>query len=513
MVKNYMIAAVIYIGSNAVTLKIGEKSSKKKILEYLEYPLFLGKDTFVKEKIGLEKVDKLCGILDNYKNIINQYKINKIKVFATAALREAKNKDAIVDQIKVRTGFEVEVLDDPEEKTYIYKEICRKLAKYSDFGDKEALITSIGTGSIGVAAYSNGSILFNQTLKVGAMKLSEIFEPVYEASGEFYIVLEEYLKGFTYVLKNLIPIKKIKYFIGAGQELHIIGELCSYKKDENFVYIKKKDLYNLYDNLKENTAEYIMEKYNFQEEKAESILPSLVIYKTMLEFTDADEILCPFAVLPDVILHEMLYIEDAEILNKQFNKNTIIAAKNVAKRYFYNEEHAEIVEMVALAIFDKLHKIHGMGERERLILQVSAILHDVGKYINVKNHYDHSYNIIKSSDIVGLGNQELEIAANIARYHSSQTPTMEHRGFKTLDSAKKLLVMKLSAIMRIADSIDRSHNQKFEKFEIKYKEGILDIALVTDANILLEEWTLKQKGEYFEDVFGIRPVLRKKRSL
>jgi Exopolyphosphatase len=162
----------------------------------------------------LRKVDKLCEILTNYKKVIEQYKILNKRVFATAALREAKNKDAIVDQIKVRTGFSVEVFDDPEEKTCIYKEICRKLAKYTDFETKEALITSIGTGSIGVAAYSKGSILFNQTLKVGAMKLSEIFESVYESSSEFYLVLEEYLKGFTYVFNNLIPISDIHYFIG-----------------------------------------------------------------------------------------------------------------------------------------------------------------------------------------------------------------------------------------------------------------------------------------------------------
>lgn len=514
MSKNYTTAAVIYIGSNAVTLKIGELSSKKiKYLEKCEYPLYLGKDTFSKEKIGFEKVDKLCEVLSSFKKIIEEYKVENVRVFATTAMREAKNKDPIADQINVRTGFKVNIIDDPEEKTYIYKEICRKLTKYTDFHKNEALITSIGTGSIGVAAYSYGNILFSQTLKVGAMKLSEIFEQVQEESGNFHVVLEEYLKGFTYVLKNMIPIKDIKYFIGAGQELHIIGELCAYKRDDNFVYIKRKDLYALYDNLKEKTIENIMREFGVNEEKAESILPSLVIYKTMLEFTEAEEILCPYAVLPDIVLRTMLYTEETREWNIVFDNNTIIAAKNLAKRYFYNKEHAEIVEKFALAIFDKLQKIHGMGERERLILQVGAILHDIGKYINVKNHYDHSYNIIKSSDVAGLGYQELEIAANIARYHSSQIPTIEHRGFKTLDSEKKLLVMKLSAILRLADSIDRSHVQKFEKFDIKYKNGILDIAVTTDANILLEEWTLNQKGEYFEDIFGIRPVLRRKRTI
>lgn len=510
----YKIIAVIYIGSNALYLKIGEiKDKKHKIIDALEYPLAIGKDTFTKGKIGFEKVEKTCEVLTGFLRIIDEYKIKTVKTIATTSLREAKNRDYVLDQIRVKTGLDVDILDDSEEKVFTYKEVSRKLKNYLNFEKEEALITSIGSGSVGVSVYSFGNINFTQNLRVGSLKISEIFGNIQEETDKFYIVVEEYLKGFTYTLKNMLQPKNLQHFIAAGSEIETIADMCHSERDENFIYIQKKDFDEMYEKIKDKTPEQLMSIYDISEEKAEVLLPSMAIFRAMLRITKADKIISPSAFIVDYIIYEKLYPEEAVSWDKIFIKNTVLSAKTVARKYFYNEEHAKAVENYAVTMFDKLQKIHGLSSRERLILQVAAIMHDIGKYINVKSHYDHSYNIIKASDILGLTNVELDLVANVARYHSSAVPTLEHRGYKELEPKYRVLISKLTSILRLADALERSHTQKYKDIDVRIKRDKMEIIVDTDREILLEEWTFNKKSDFFEEVYGIKAVIKRKKNI
>ncbi|MCX7971481.1 MAG: HD domain-containing protein, partial [Negativicutes bacterium] len=159
-------------------------------------------------------------------------------------------------------------------------------------------------------------------------------------------------------------------------------------------------------------------------------------------------------------------------------------------------------------IFDRIRRVHGLGKRDRLLLRLAAILHDIGMYISLRSHYFHTYRLIISGDIIGLSNLEKEIVANLACYVSKQ-PRPEDEPFASLDKKEQVRVGKLAAILRIADSIDRSHRHKVEMCDVQLKGEEMYLHCQAREDMTLEEWTFEDKADFFIEVFGVRPILVK----
>ena len=156
---------------------------------------------------------------------------------------------------------------------------------------------------------------------------------------------------------------------------------------------------------------------------------------------------------------------------------------------------------------------HGLNKKDRLLLSVAAITHDVGKYINVVGHYNHSYEIIRSSEIVGLSSHDMEIIANTTKYHSSSTPNMLDYNFNRLSYEDRMSVSKLTAILRLAEALDKGHIKKFDNIDVKIKNNTLTIGISTLKNTQIEEWSFGIKSKYFEEVFGMKAVIKNKRVM
>lgn len=170
--------------------------------------------------------------------------------------------------------------------------------------------------------------------------------------------------------------------------------------------------------------------------------------------------------------------------------------------------HYQYVEKLALHIFDSTENLHRLSERERLYLQIAAILHDVGKYVNLANHDLHCYNIINSEDIMGLSISEINIIANIARYHSEVVPMQSHENYGVLRNEEKIIVSKLASMLKLAEAMDISHKEKIKDVQITAVGSELQFKVKSlTANIVLEEWSFNQNSLLFEEVMGYKPVI------
>ncbi len=502
--------AVIDIGSDAIRLKIAEGNKKcLKYIESLSFPLSLGKDTFESGKISYEKVDKACDIIKNYLIVANGYGVSKTVAVATSAVREATNRDYILDQIKISTGLKVSVVDDNEEKLYIYKlmsHLIEPAAKNS------SMLVYIGSGNVGVSIYDDGKIPFSQNIKIGSLRISEIFLELQNKSSEYFRVVEEYLNNFTSLLIGKVP-KGLSHFIASGHEVSIIAGLCGVESDNVFRSIPRERFISLYNELKLKTVDMLTLEYNVPVAKAHVLLPAMSIFYSLLSLTDAKEIIAPEIAYMDSVIFEILYPDVFSSINKEFNKYSLISAEYIAKRYNQSDSHYLNVEKYSVKIFDKMKKIHGMGSREKLYLQVAAILHDIGSFISQNKHYAHSHYLVMASDIVGLSLIEKEIIACICLYHSSKTPKMSDKDYKSLSSENRVLVSKLVSILRLADAIDFGDEAKFTEIDAKLTEDELIITISTDENTDLIEWTFQNKSRFFKEVFGIKAILKKRRTV
>lgn len=509
-------AAVIDIGSNELRMEIAQVSSGRiEMLENLRYPVSLGRDTFSAGKISFEKVNKTCEILKGFLFVAEGYGIANVTAVATTAVREAANKDYFIDQINIRTGLSVKILDYSAEKTLIYKEIIRRIKNAKEYRmdfQKAALIVYIGAGNLGVSIFDNGMVPFTQNIKLGSLRLSEMLYSMQDYEEEYSIVIEDYLRGFTNTFYNTLVEGEIKNFIACGREIDTLVRLCEVESNENgFAKIDKKKFLSLYEELKSKPLLQIMEDFELPQENAEMFRSTMSIYNMLLNVTESDKIIAPLVLISDAILFEMLRMKEAAHFNEEFEESTIASARAVAGRYDYNAPHAEFVEKYSLKLFDKTKKIHGLGRRARLYLQVAAILHDVGKYINITSHYIHSYEIVKSAEIVGLDMHETELIAYITKYHSSIVPNSREESFYQLPLEDRLMIAKLTAILRISEALDKGHIKKFDDIDVKIKDNTLIIGISTLSNTKIEEWSFNNKKAYFEEVFGMHAMIKKKK--
>lgn len=503
-------AAVIEIASNELRLKIGEKGKNKlKIIDSLTIPISLGRDTFHNDKISFEKVEKTSTTIKNFQTVIKEYGVKKVTAIATTAVREATNKDYILDQIKIKTSINLNVIDDNQEKMYINN---MSLHIVDNQYKQSALMVHIGSGNIGISVIENGNIISTQNIRVGSLRLSELFEDMFDSSGRYSLIIEEYLQTFIDSIELDIP-KNIKYFITTGNEISMLSSLCDAKNNNNCLIIKKENFSKVYKDIKTKTPEQIAHDYNITVDKADVLFPAVIIYNKLLKYTKAEQIFSPPISLSDALLYEMLYPEQAKEMTSNLNKSTIISADNIAKKFNIDSQYYQNVKNFSTKIYDKLKKVHGLGSRERLLLQISAMLQNIGKYVNVKEHYFHSYNIIKGCNIVGLSEYEIDVIANICLYHSRITPSLDHENYSRLETRERVLVSKLCSILRLADSLNRSHNSKFDDIDVKLSDDELIITIKTYKNIELEEWSFYKKSKLFEEVFGIKAIIKKKKVI
>jgi exopolyphosphatase/guanosine-5'-triphosphate,3'-diphosphate pyrophosphatase len=255
------------------------------------------------------------------------------------------------------------------------------------------------------------------------------------------------------------------------------------------------DFLALYDEIKRKTTEKIVTDHGLEADEAEILLPAMCIIANMLAETKADRIIIPEIALSDSIIYEKHFPDEFKKLDKAYEKNTMMSVRAHAERFDVPAAHYTQAEKFALKIFDKLKEVHGLGARERLLLQAASVLHDVGKYVNIRKYRDHTYNIVSGLEITGLNYMETELVAQIAQSKPSN-----------------LVTAKLSAILHLANALDKSKKQKFKSIETSIEANEFIVTAICDENTELEEWEFYEMGVFFTEVFGMKAEFRKRRK-
>ena len=240
---------------------------------------------------------------------------------------------------------------------------------------------------------------------------------------------------------------------------------------------------------------------------------SAALINKAAELTDAKLIWAPGTSLCDGMAYE--FGESRRLLKRvhDFDEDIIACAKNISKRYMGSVRRAETLEAITLTIFDSLKKRSGLSGRDRLLLRIAAILHDCGKYISLYNLADCSYNIIMSTEIIGLSHEEREIVANVIKFNHEDFESYEEiASSQLITSDQYLRITKLLAILRVANGLDRSHKQKFKNIKVSIKDKDFIVTVNTEKDITLEIGLLKERANFFEDVFYLKPIIKQQKS-
>ncbi len=505
--------AAIDIGSYEVSMKIFELSRKIgfRELNYVRRRLELGKGTYSSGRMEMDMVDVLCEILGDFKGMMLEFGVQDYRVCATSVFRELENPIIIQEQIYQRTGFRVEILSNAEQHFLGYKSIAAIESGFKKMIQKGTAILDVGGGSLQVSLFDKDTLVTTQSLKMGSMRIRERLKELEKTSTHYDQLIEEFIRNDLMGFQRLyLKDRDIKNVILMGDFL--TDTIFQEEKQDNI--ITRTEFMKRYENTVYKTDQSLAEEMGIDPEYASLVIPTMVICKNFLDIFNAEALWAPGLSLLDGLAYD--FAEKNKFIKSvhNFENDILVASRNIAKRYSSGKNHIQGTTTLALAIFDSMKKVHGMGARERLLLQIAVQLHDCGKYISMRDVAECSYRIIMATEIIGLSTEERQIIASAVRYNTTEFVYYENNDDGSgLDRQRYLLVAKLTAILRLANAMDRSHYQKVEGLRAVLKDRELQLVIDSRRDISLELGLLKDKVTFFEEVFGIRLVLRRKRRM
>ena len=498
------VSAVIDIGSGQVNLKIIQipAHGEIQILESVTRSLPIGRDTFSTGRISPAMVDDLCTVLNGYRQLLKDYKIRTYRAVATSAFREAKNREYVIDQIRVKTGITIDILDNTEERYYTLLAVQQGLKEYESMRRKGGiLVLSIGSGNLQISGYGKEGLEYNQSFQLGSLRIRQMLSSIEENSLQFPKALEEYV--LTHIEQRHFHFANIA---ATGAIVDILQRVIS-----KSTVIQRADFDKLYNQLLYMPLHTMMSRYQLDAERAEMVVPALIIIRTIWNQSQSDSMLCPACSMPDGILAEMNRAH-LDIAEDALQNEILSHARVIAGLYAYDKAHVEDVSTKALQLFDKLAKSQGLTDRHRLLLQMAVIFHDTGKFINVTVHDKYSAMIVESSDLVGLSTEEQNMVSRIVRYHEDDELDPEDPIYRSMTRKNRTVTSKLIAILQLANAMDASHKQKLMDLSFKTADDTLRIRMIPKDNYLLEKWMFDRHTPFFHDVFGLKPELKVKRG-
>lgn len=494
--------AAITVDSSELAMKVYEMSKAHGIKEitHIRHRLSLGSEIFTTGQISYRTMSEICRVLEDFKKIMEEYKVSAYHAFATDAFREASNRLVVLDQIKLQANIKVRILSNSEERFLCYKAISMNEKAFEHMINEGALIVDMSAGSVQLSLFSEGALSFTQKLKLGASRISELLHTLEPEMFSYHELISEYIdKDLTTFFQLYLQDKEIHHTIVLGTKVpEITYHVMEWDKDFTGVMSRNKCT-----NMKLSGF--------LKSEQSEAVIPAVLLIKKIVSLTECDDIYLSSTDLCDSMAAEYAEKKNIRRSKHDFTEDIVATAKNIARRYGVDMAHVENVSYLATEIFDSIRKLHGLGKRERLLLQIGVILHSCGAYINMCQTRENSYKIIMSTEIIGLSHQERVIVANIVRYNSEFFPTYEDIEDE-ITRDDYITIVKLCSLLRLANVLDKSNKQKIKCVRVSLQENSLQIVAHTMADITLETGLFHQKADVFEEVFGIRPVIKKRRQ-
>ena len=508
--------AAIDIGSNSLKLVIVEAAASDSFTVILQERerVRLGHETLRNKFLSANAINLSAEAIGRFRSIAEAREVDAIIAVATASVREAKNAKDFVNEVKLRTGVEVEVLSSIEEARLIGIAVSQSIG----FEEKGSLLNiDIGGGSTEISLMKDGEPHKLFSLRLGAVGLTEKFlfsDPPEKKE------LKKLKREIRFALER--PLRKMKgetWQVSTGTSgtiLNLAGLLnFQTEQDENDKAVIQ------YDRLKALNKALakvpLEERIKFpviSEQRAEVIVAGGLILQGVMKALGIETLeRCGYALREGVIIDYLREIE-AEALppvpDVQDLKLRDVFA--IGRRYGYEEQHALQVANLAEKLFDSLAPIYDLKRHGRVLLSAAALMHDVGYHISHESHHKHSMYLIKHSEITGFSESEKAIIANIARYHRGAFPKAKHFEFSALEEKNRQLVFRLGAILRLADALDRGYESHVKDIEFKLDGKKLFLKLISDEDCRPEYEAIEKKKKMFEIAFNCKIITERDSS-
>jgi exopolyphosphatase / guanosine-5'-triphosphate,3'-diphosphate pyrophosphatase len=537
-----MKVAAIDIGSNSIHLAImrAVRGQHLEIIDREKEMVRLGSVTLREHRLAPEAIDRAITTLARFKMMAEANKVDLILTTATAAVRESHNADEFINRVRLEVGLDVQLLPGIEEARLI----ALAVSEVTDFNNRRALILDVGGGSTEFILTRGGEPELLHSMRIGAVRLTEKFistDPPTAQERERLIanlradlarvVWEIKRIGFDFVIGTAGTVENMVTAIVQAEAARYVEAATEFEGFTETVTLDQIRKFNR--KLAGMTKRERRKVPGIEKDRADIIIAGGLLVETILAELGANEIAsCDWALREGVILN---FLRDRAALKKSQNRpqtaslelitqleslalvdETLLDVRtrsvlSVARRYGYDAPHSHHVALLAARIFDDTRELHGLTDAHRKLLLYAALLHDLGYHIAHNNHHKHGLYLIKNAEMPGFTGSEIAIMATVVRYHRGSMPkaTGDPRALKedddyySLDRQERVIVLKLAAILQIADGLDRAHRQVIKDVDCQVDEELVTFAVACGSECNLEIWSAERKAVWFSQLFEV----------
>lgn len=501
--------AAIDVGTNSIRLVVVEvePDGNYRVLDEEPQMTRLGRGFYQSGRLGRAPMERTLDALCKMKAITEGFGVQELRVVATAAVREASNGMDFRREARRRCGVRVEVISQEEEAQLAFKSVNR----HFPLEQGSIAVVDIGGGSVEVVLAAGGVINQVHSLPLGAVRLTERYAKSDPLSAKHW---KKMRRAIDRAIDEEVgePPLPAEVMFGSGGTFTNLGEMVQHEREGRSALIRgyvmtRADLVRLLDRLRETPLGARRRMLALNPKRADIIVAGAAAVTRLVKRLGTQRIIINDRGIRDGLIVSMIEDISAEGAAPGPVIDRMTWVREFARRCRSNERHCDQVARLAVLLFDGLCEPFEIPASGRDILEAAALLHDVGYLINHSKHHKHAYHLIMHGDLRGFSPGEVEMIANVARYHRRALPKSSHENFAKLDKNDRRLVRQLAGILRVAEGLDRTHGQIIQMVTVDVDDNTVRLSVDAEVNPQVDIADGLRKSPLFQETFGVDLVI------
>ncbi len=500
--------AFLDLGTNSARLMMVriEPNQTYTILSDQKEVVRLGEGEFADQCLRPEAMQRAIDVCRRFGGMARAYRAQELVAVATSATREARNQEEFLQRMKQEAGIEMRVISGREEARLIYQGVVSGI----HLEGQRSVFLDIGGGSTEVILGGQDDYEYLDSLKLGAIRLTTLFflpgerAPVAPAR---YALLQQYVRNAAVLTIQRLKDKRIDQAWGSSGTIENLGDLAMqhfyHRKRNRDDVMRRDELDAVVELLCSLPLEERRKLPGINPRRADIIVAGAAILHTLMHELDLPEIHISSRGLRDGLLVDYLAQHAPEgFVSLPVRERSVLQLGRACR---FDEPHANHVAALTLELWDAAAELglHNLHTRYRELLRYAALLHDVGTFLAYSSHQAHSYYLIRNSDLLGFNQSEIALMAAAAYFHRKRYPSKKHPQYATLDKKSRRAVRVMSTLLRIAESLDRSHASVVQHVYLERAgKRRVRLALEAEQDCQLEIWGVQAHLRAFEKTFG-----------
>lgn len=470
----------------------------------------------IENRLSDAAIERAMEALYKIKTLCDHQGAERILSYATSSIREAENGGEFIQRVIDEIGIKIIAIPGRVEAELIGLAVQHGV----EMPQKPSLIMDVGGGSVEFILADKEKFYHLSSKKMGVGRLTAKHVDSDPISEKEMKILRDFYRDHLTDVAQAFASHRASMLIGSSGTMENIGLMIAYRKGQspnlsvNELEFTADEFFDLYDDVIGMNSKERSNLKGLDEKRIPLIPVGLVLVHYILKNFGIKRVKISSQALREGIILRYINQEMGDLQETEFiespRKRSVM---ELVQKCNWHEQHSRHVAKLALQIFDEFKNELKLQEVDRELLEYAAFMHDIGYHISHRKHHKHALYLIRNADLRGFKENEIEIMANVSRYHRRSTPKSRHNHYAKLKKKEKKRVRKLSAILRIADGLDRSHYQNVRGMEIEKKEDQVLIKLNTESDPQLEIWGAMRKNALFEEVTGRSLVIKEVENL